>query len=208
MFEYCSYQHSRQLPNIYVHVTLGIVTRTGFQVSFIHSPCKNESHTNHRIFRDVLYSKPTTRVAVPLDEMLLWLRLRREGILEQVHMVTWCIGWKCLANRLVGNTGLPSLSLHLYCEYAYSRDSRVQLTHRACARYSTPSSPMALPLRLQKRQLWQWSQVNMTHWPPGGNTYYKDLRDVLVRNPSAMAFAPCDDTLQYPRLLWRESLWQ
>ncbi len=98
-----------------------------------------------------------------------------------------------------------SLSLHLY---TYRRDSRALLIHRACARCSTPSSPMGLSWRLQKRQQRQWSQANMTHWPPGGDTYYRVLRDVLVRNPSAMAFAPCDVTLHLWRLLWRESLSQ
>ncbi len=99
-----------------------------------------------------------------------------------------------------------SLSLHLYYEYTYSRDSRVLFIHRACARCSTPSSPMALWRRLQKTQQWKWSQANVTHWLPGGDTYLRDLRDVLVRNPSAMAFAPCDVALQPQRLLWRESL--
>ncbi len=90
-------------------------------------------------------------------------------------------------------------SLHLYYEYTYSRDSRVLLIHSARARCSTPS-PMALPLRLQTRQQWHWSQANMTHWPLGGGTYCKDLRDVLVCNPSAMALAPCEVALHHPRL--------
>ncbi len=59
-----------------------------------------------------------------------------------------CMYW---LEVLVSNTGLPSLSLHLYYEYTYRRSSRVLLIRRACAKYSTPSSPMALPRRLYRR---------------------------------------------------------
>ncbi len=97
----------------------------------------------------------------------------------------------------------PFLVTPLVLEYTYSRLSSVLLRHRACARYSTPSSPLALWLRLQKRRttgIMKWSH------PPGGDTYFRDLRDVLVRNPSAMAFAPCDVTLHHQRLLWRDHI--
>ncbi len=120
--------------------------------------------------------------------------------MEQVHVSAAQCKW--LSNR-TSCQHRPPFSLSIY---NYRRDSRVLLMHRACARCSTPSSPTALWVRLQKRQQRQWSHANMTHWSPGCDAYFKDLRDVFVCSPSAMALAPRDVTLHHSRLLWRAPL--